>query len=179
MFALVGAILAPQGLFAPDARYSWVVSALNQAHREGLITGYPDDSYLGQRNGQPSRYVYAILFHAVISNQIAREEVFLKRPGGDVERSSLLRFAEAIPSYRRAAREFRSEYLGLGVGEDIGIDKLFSLTRQIDATSAPRHRPFRDVPADHWAAKAVGDLRALGMIQGYPSGRFQAAESRP
>jgi len=31
---------------------------------------------------------------------------------------------------------------------------------------------FKDVPSDHWAAKAVKDLRAAGLIDGYPDGTF-------
>ena len=29
---------------------------------------------------------------------------------------------------------------------------------------------FRDVPPDHWAAKAVETLRREGIVKGYPSG---------
>ncbi len=32
---------------------------------------------------------------------------------------------------------------------------------------------FRDVPKDHWAAKAVNELKALGLLSGYPDGRFR------
>lgn len=34
-------------------------------------------------------------------------------------------------------------------------------------------RQFRDVPSNHWAAKAVEELRSLGLLTGYPDGRFR------
>jgi hypothetical protein len=33
-------------------------------------------------------------------------------------------------------------------------------------------QPFADVPADHWAAKAVADLAAVGIMEGRPDGTF-------
>lgn len=46
------------------------------------------------------------------------------------------------------------------------------------AKAAPGHRmrpapsvaagPFRDVPPDHWAARAVETLRRKGIVRGYP-----------
>jgi hypothetical protein len=32
---------------------------------------------------------------------------------------------------------------------------------------------FKDVPPDHWAYKAVDDLRKKGILRGYPDGRFR------
>ncbi|MES2462551.1 MAG: S-layer homology domain-containing protein [Armatimonadota bacterium] len=36
---------------------------------------------------------------------------------------------------------------------------------------------FRDVPANHWAAQSVDKLTAVGIIKGYPSAPFAAAQT--
>ncbi len=36
---------------------------------------------------------------------------------------------------------------------------------------------FKDVPADHWAAKSVYDLVKLGVTQGYPDGTFRGKKN--
>ncbi|MDK2926515.1 MAG: N-acetylmuramoyl-L-alanine amidase [Bacillota bacterium] len=42
------------------------------------------------------------------------------------------------------------------------------------APAAPA--PFPDVPADHWAAAAVGWAARTGVLKGYPDGRFHGPE---
>ena len=67
------------------------------------------------------------------------------------------------------------------------------LNAALAASAAPRHAPpvkrsrpaastptpapapqspggFRDVPPDHWAARAVETLRRAGIVRGYPGG---------
>ncbi|MBI4280223.1 MAG: S-layer homology domain-containing protein [Armatimonadetes bacterium] len=36
-----------------------------------------------------------------------------------------------------------------------------------------RAQPFADIPADGWASRALSDLAAAGLIQGYPEGTFR------
>ena len=38
--------------------------------------------------------------------------------------------------------------------------------------------PFRDVPPDHWAARAVETLRQAGIVRGYPGTVSQAQAAR-
>ena len=47
----------------------------------------------------------------------------------------------------------------------------------VAATAASAQITFRDVPADHWAAKAVYDLVRLGITQGYPDGTFRGTKN--
>ena len=50
-------------------------------------------------------------------------------------------------------RRFRPEQIALGVTPDARLDRVEPLTRRLIAT-------------------AVGDLRALGLLDGYPDGKY-------
>lgn len=149
----------------------WAYEGIALAEREKVIAEPGDTSVYRRR--PYSRYELAVVLRWTATNQINRLEAFLKNPKDDAERASLLRSAALMTVYRQAEREFKRELNSLGVDGDFGQARIAALTKQIDATSEPRHRLFRDVPPDHWAAKAVGDLRALGLLDGYPDGRLR------
>lgn len=169
---ILAALFVHQDAFRETPEHRWAFAAVALARREGEIVGYPSTFY--RQDPRPSsRYEMAVVFHAAATNQIARAEAFLKNPSNDLERASLIRSAILIPAYKRVEREFKHELVSLGVENDFGQSRLAELTRQIEATSPARDRLFSDVPADHWAAKAVGDLRALGLLDGYPDASFR------
>ncbi len=170
-FALVLAPLQWKG-FGPDSRFPYLPGTLNLAYREGVLAAYPDDEVMG-RGRAGSRYVYTIAVHAIVQNSIRLSETALSMRGNDVQRASLLRFGDTLPSYALAGREFRKESDSLGVEKGFGLKKLGGLLTQIRESSPAKDRLFSDVPVDHWAAKAVGDLRALGLLERYPDGRFR------
>ncbi len=167
---LYGFAAAQQGHFAPDPKLPWAVKMCELAYRERDIIGYPEPIYRSRRPA--SRYEYAVCLHAAVTNRLQRLGAFISKPGDDVERASLLRAEALLPLYRRADREFAKELKELGVEGDYGLARILPLTQKIAATSEPRHFLFKDMPADHWAAKAVGDLRAVGLVKGYPGLRF-------
>ncbi len=47
----------------------------------------------------------------------------------------------------------------------------------LNALPAAGQIVLKDVPADHWAAKAVYDLVKLGVTQGYPDGTFRGKKN--
>ena len=47
------------------------------------------------------------------------------------------------------------------------------------ASTARAQSTFPDVPDDHWAAKAVGKLAEVGIIEGYPNTRERVGAPRP
>lgn len=49
---------------------------------------------------------------------------------------------------------------------------LVALVMALALPSFGQQAPFADVPADHWAAKAVADLAAVGILEGRPDGTF-------
>ena len=43
--------------------------------------------------------------------------------------------------------------------------------------AAAQERPFYDLPTDHWAYESVRNLAELGVLQGYPDGRFDGTRA--
>ena len=166
------ALALAQDNFSETPEHRWAAQGQALAKREGVLVEYASCTYYLRDPRQPSRYEIAVAYHAMAQNQLQRLEAFLQKPTGDLERASLLRSAALLPFYKKAETEFKREFLSLGIEDDFGQTRLADLTRRIAADAPARTRPFRDVPADHWAAKAVGDLRALGLLDGYPDGRF-------
>ena len=167
---LAVALLHAQDSYPPTPAHRWAYDGLALAKREGLLVEYSN----GHRDRRPkSRYEIVVAFHAIATDQLQRAEAFLAKPSDGVERATLIRSVALLPVYKRAEREFKREFVSLGIEDDFGQSRLAALTRQIEATAPIRDRPFRDVPADHWAAKAVGDLRALGLLDGYPDGNLR------
>jgi hypothetical protein len=48
-----------------------------------------------------------------------------------------------------------------------------ALTVAMSTSIALADTPFRDVPTNHWAYAAIGQLQADGLIEGYPGGYFK------
>ena len=43
--------------------------------------------------------------------------------------------------------------------------------------AAAQELPFYDLPTDHWAYESVRNLAELGVLQGYPDGRFDGTRA--
>lgn len=147
--------------------------AVSIAMREGLLGEtfyglYP----LPMREVAKTRLGLVQVLAQAASRHQQRAEAFLGGPENERERAALLRLGSLLPAYEWAEAEFHRQFGDAGKIVVILTDPIRSATRQIAATSEPRHRLFRDVPVNHWAAKAVGDLRALGLLDGYPDGTF-------
>ena len=160
----------PGGVTFPNTPENrWVLQGIERAKREGLLVEYPEPSW---RPRQPSRYELAVSFHATATNHL---ELLKKAPYGvdDRTRAMLLRSEEIIQFYRKATLEFAPELITLGVMDEPNIELIGPLSNRLKQWSPRRFLLFRDVPPTHWAVKAVGDLRAVGLIHGYPDGRFK------
>jgi hypothetical protein len=150
----------------------WIQQGIAFGIREGLTPKYTEGLYRRSSFEVRSRYEVAVMVHIAVTTQIERTESALEN-GDEMMRASMIRSRALLPFYRRAAQEFRPELTNLGVEKEFGIARLDTLGKRLDRQSSEWAHPFRDVPADHWAAKAVGDLRALGMLKGYPDGRYR------
>ena len=52
-----------------------------------------------------------------------------------------------------------------------------ALTAALFPVAAAQELPFYDLPTDHWAYESVRNLAELGVLQGYPDGRFDGTRA--
>jgi len=98
----------------------------------------------------------------------------------DHYRRSPLRVCSLSQGLRRSVNEFRNEIILFGGEPEELLAKAdaFSngLKRELHITDAQLSRnaggAFEDVPADHWAARAVTELKEAGILVGYPDKLF-------
>ncbi|HWD40881.1 MAG TPA: S-layer homology domain-containing protein, partial [Fimbriimonas sp.] len=83
---------------------------------------------------------------------------------------------EDIVLMKKAAKEFATEVKSLNATLMLTVaiaqyKPTFIHTKVPEPGSALKQ--FRDVPANHWAAKAVRELRSEGILHGYPDGKYR------
>lgn len=178
----------------PDVpSHHWVVLGLARAKRDGLMVGSSDG--LGYPKVKTASEMATQVAFAMSNLRDLAEEMVVERkrvvalnPSDDrgmaYDRGlELLAETRAdLAFFRSAQREFLPQLLRLRSVSPREAPLVDEVEEAVDRTLAlgavavsPSSRigNFRDVPADHWAAKAVGDLRALGLLDGYPDGRFR------
>jgi hypothetical protein len=155
---------------------TWIIDLVRQAETSGLLSRYLD----GLHHGNPyTRYELAVkVYYAVHSaeNVIKRLETDpAVRPG----------FADWLAGPQldwclmgKAATELGRELTSIGTS----VEPLVKMTSTFKprlgqlwfTTVAPAagYPSFPDVPKGHWAAKSLSHLRAVGVINGYPTGKF-------
>jgi len=80
-----------------------------------------------------------------------------------------LRF-ELLPGLRRWVAEFHSEIVGKGVRTETLLAQLDTCDSALAIRmGVPR---FSDIPGGHWASRDVQELKYLGILVGYPGGKF-------
>ncbi|GEM_PF-3951645 len=176
VFAAFAALVAGFPAYRQNDR-GWVYAGVALAVREGRMSDH-QDTLIGHvptlsLRTLKDRWRLAGLTHNALEDQIAKSETALRNGATDLEWASLLRSRELLGFYRHAAREFAPELETLGVDERASLLRLETLGARLAKACPPRSRSFHGVPADHWAAKAVGDLRVLGLLDGYPDGDFR------
>ncbi|HWD39250.1 MAG TPA: S-layer homology domain-containing protein [Fimbriimonas sp.] len=184
--------------FPDNAKNHWAYEGISFLKSQGILVGYPDSP--GFRHPPPdiqSPYEFAVAYHAAYSNLLTMEDELRKEfdrisraePGSQQadldlkEAKEELRkmkdpaFRKAVGSIERATKEFDRELRSLGV--DVESMKLYEQSARSFIGSAQVPEPgasfkqFPDVPANHWAAKAVRALRSEGILHGYPDGPFR------
>lgn len=150
-------------------------NGVDVAIREGLLGEtfyglYPEPM---RRVADSNPHGLMQVLHMAGFRHTERLTAFLAGRDDPRERATLLRVATLLPAYRWTNAEFHRQYGDAVNGILIDVPRLADLTRRISADAPVRTRLFHDVPVDHWAARAVGDLRALGLLDGYPDERFR------
>jgi hypothetical protein len=73
-------------------------------------------------------------------------------------------YSDIVANVRRAAATLEKELASMGV--DVAAMKLHLKALALG-------EGFPDVPPTHWASKATRELKALGLLKGYPDGLFR------
>jgi hypothetical protein len=166
----------------------WTVNAALNLKEFGFLVGYPDYGHRGV--GPPSRYEVAVATYYILQNVRTYSDfelTLMKSIGTGAKGTEQARArlqAETWVGYELAGKseakliaEFYPELIKLGADPD-----QMSTTLALSVSSILRSRvpefgaflsPFPDVTADHWAAKATRELRAAGILHGYPGGLFR------
>jgi len=187
--------------FPDSPKNHWAYEARSDLKSTGVLVGYPDG--LGPHGILHSRYEFATATNAAFTRlhnlasglESQRDKLALSLFGTaelskqldgwnlDVKSLTGSRYGLGKQLIRqenelvRLIVEFTPELKALGVEVD-------GLTGQVkrDAQAIRSMRPvqagealqqFPDVPADHWAADAVKNLRSLGILHGYPDGKYR------
>jgi hypothetical protein len=169
----------------------WVFEDIQFLKNVGLTYGYPLGLIHGARPA--SRYEIAVATHVAYTNLLAKKNELLEKgrkpgfePVGSVSKSDFAEASAIQPFTSDAPKaaemitalvvQFKPELTELGVDTtEMKHDLNFALSQ---VKSYRILRPgtalsqFSDVQADHWAARQILELRKLGILQGYPSGRF-------
>lgn len=178
--------------FADTPENHWAYEAISDLKSSGIVVGFPDG--LGRGIRPQGRYEMAVAanaacnrLHAIVDGfRASNSKIALSRSTDEEAkalrsdltgryslRSAMPRHADEL---HRLIAEFKHELKVLGVNPDqtyrqVTFDAATVLSLRV-ATPGEALEQFPDVPTNHWAAQAVQNLRANGIIKGYPSGAF-------
>jgi hypothetical protein len=179
------------GQFPDTPENHWAYEAISYLQAEGILVGYP----AGLGPGLPeykSRYELAVTVNAAAChlssltkglamdlNEMNQRASVFKRKSNLVKqvRDELKAFHEplfqkAVGYLEKCGTEFAPELSGLGVRPGALSDSLREYRRFLLDYPVPAEQ-FSDVPANHWAARAVVNLRTEEVLAGYPDGKFR------
>ena len=187
---LIGAVIASyrmaQDLF-PDIPDNHSLYRF-EAHMKAIGWFHTDEPF--HTSGSPRRrsvfaqltvdFVNALPRH--IEDDTAELKIFIAQGKSSLYPDNLIQFRsyvrEVTLGTKRWIDEFSGELLKLGSSKEIllrklsdsrpGIDRLVRLYDQ----AIQRRERFSDVPDRHWAAKSVQKLKEVGILVGYPDGKF-------
>lgn len=149
----------------------WAYDAVMILPAEGIIEGYGDGSFRGDRN--ITRYEAATMLAKVIvskSNTVSNGSMsFTDIPSGHWARDAVALLSGAGISNGYSDGSFRGDNNITRYEMAVMISKLISGGGEY-ATGA---MSFIDVPTDHWAADAVKFLASKGINEGYEDGTFR------
>ena len=178
--------------FPDDAEDHWAFQTVRKLKKGGLMVGYsqglvyhlPPDGII------ESRFEFAVKCHACSTNlrSLADElESEAKSIATDNYRQIDLKTNQAIaranelkkkisawePELMKLTNEFKRQIAMIGIDPDGMLSNIRSASSTIRRSRLNQpdlgQCQFSDVPANHWAAKQVLELRQLGILTGYPN----------
>lgn len=177
--------------FPDTPKNHWVYEGVAYLKSQGL-GGYINP--LGRGPFAFNRYEFAVSFHGAATmlgtmedgfeaslDHIARGNPgasvnYIKAANDQLKTFSNPVFRKAIKYLARADKEFAPELKELGARRNDLLVPIFRYRRLVTIgipEPGSALKQFRDVPFNHWAAKAVLDLRSEGILQGYPGNLFR------
>jgi hypothetical protein len=167
----------------PDAP-AWAFQLLLKMKQDGLLVGCPD----GYSSRRPSsRYELAVATHAVSMHILSIVEGLDKDSqllsAGQPSATKIGAFEKNVREARLMSRyrpnlsalldEFYFEIVKLGGDPEQVVGLVDSAFYRLDhLTYGEAKQNFADVPPGHWAARAVGELKAAGILHGYQPRKF-------
>lgn len=168
VFANNSCVFALSNPFVDIPANHWATKAVTSLASKGVIEGYGDATFKGDRN--ITRYEAASMISKIIIPTFnARHEK--KFPFADVPKNHWANFFvesifEAGISKGYDDNTFRGDRYITRYEMAQMLSKFLGLSN-----SAPN--PFSDVPAGHWAKNAVTVLASKGIIEGYGDATFR------
>lgn len=124
LIAMFWALPALASTFSDVPTDHWAYEAIDYLQSQGLVEGYPDGTFKGQRPF--TRYEMAMVV-ARIYNKL--EEMVKKAPQGGVDQA---KFDELVAQVQKLGDEFKSELSDLGVKVDALSTKVDEQGKEID-----------------------------------------------
>jgi hypothetical protein len=171
----------------------WAFYAIADMKRQGLLVGF-DNRLIRSPVARTRAEIASAFIHAAKSLSALEEETRIQfhrvaQGSSDDEKDTeeankaqeLFELVsddeEDVVFWPRASKVFAPELRKLGVAPDYLADSAARYESLLETLAVPDNgstrNQFRDVPANHWAAKAVLELRNFGLLDGYPVGSFK------
>lgn len=171
---------------AQDAATNWEVAAWRRLRSEHLAVGYPDGHHQLQR--MPSKLEVAVAAHATtryLRDVVSEREKMLRDATSGSDRNQVVEKIRASNGWRYLFADLRRltvmrryELKVMEVDVEALLTSQSEYVRRYLVLTAQANGPFNDVSKDHWAYRAVDELRLAGILVGYPDLTFQGSPSK-
>ena len=150
----------------------WAYSYVKSLADRGLLEGYPDGEFKGDRS--MTRYEFAAIIYRALQNGAPIDSDMAKAIGEfEPEINRILGQGNHVSTSKVAmAKEIvdlRDENKDLKKRLDTMEQKMNSILGILDMG---KKKDFPDVPENHWAYEYVATLAGNGILEGYPDGMF-------
>ena len=152
----------------------WAYDAVVTLEKDGIIKGYSDGTYLGNRN--ITRYETAMMIARIHAQETgipsSATNIFSDIPRNHWAAKAVVFLADAGILNGYEDNSYRGER---NITRYEMAQMIFNYSKKGNPNLQSKNRienPFGDVPAGHWAYNAVTSLAYLRIVEGYGDGRY-------
>ncbi len=168
--------------FPDNGQNHWVYVAKADFQSLGLLIGYTDG--LGRGIPGMNNYAAAVFTNgAALQLQSNLNDLSKAVASGRISLSERMAARSYLANLQRSAPRLRKEFTDLFAKFDSELTELGADVRRVsegvrsdlltlENLQLEDFKQFVDVPSRHWAASSVLNLRLLGILHGYPDGKF-------